>query len=178
MTQLASRSPGPQNAACGRVGHRSTAQRLGAKAHQVQAIHEVHQRRADAQPLLVRRDIGHVVAHAGDQGNEPGAVEGTRPGALDFFGGLPTLLCAPCEQPGQCNALTVTNHDEPERPQTAMVGRTQGQVRSAGPLLCARSRRRQVLRPHRVAQREQVQQFVPAFTPAALPGTPPPAPAS
>lgn len=73
----------------------------------VQGIHEIHQRRADAQPRLVRRDIGHVVAHAGDQRNQPGAVEGTRPRALNFFGGLPTLLCAPCEQPGQCNALAV-----------------------------------------------------------------------
>jgi hypothetical protein len=126
----------------GRVGHRSAAQRLGTKAHQVQRIHEVHQRRTDAQPLLVRRDIGHVVAHAGDQPPSPGPLKARALARSTSSAVCPRCSAPTCEQLGQCNALAVTNHDKPERPQPAMVGRTQGQVRSAGPLLCAGPRRR------------------------------------
>ena len=143
----------------GLIGYRCAAERFGAEAHQVQGVEKVHQGCADAEPLLLGRDIWHVVTNPGHQRGQSRAIESPRPGPLDLFDALATLRRTQGEQHGQRRPLGVTNDDEAKWPQAAVVRCAERQLRSALPLLGRWRRGRQELGAHRVSNRQHVERF-------------------
>jgi hypothetical protein len=140
-----------------RVAHRGAGQHLGGVTHQVQRIEKIHQRGADADPLLRLRRILDTRLDVRQQRHQRRPIVRARAGACDIGVALAAAPRIVLEQLCQALALAVGHAQETVWAQQRVVGRARRQVRRALQCRAVRRRRSQMLGADRVALRQPVQ---------------------